>query len=122
MRALSDIQRNLLIEHIDGPVAVTRLVPARDRTIRSLLTLRLLRPHPSAGPLSRHPRFTALTEAGRHSVAALLADYAEALVRAGCLEMESGLSPIEILQTMKASPARAMPAVIHSAASKGASS
>ena len=55
----------------------------------------------SPGPMPAKPRALILTELGRQAVSLLLAEYADALVRAGCLDAEP-LTPLMILQRLKA--------------------
>lgn len=69
--------RDLLIEHIDGPVAVRVADCARYCRIHGAVRAKLLtfdRP--------RRPRQTAITERGRAALAEALADWADALSRA----------------------------------------
>jgi len=86
----------MLINHIDGTVDVTlndhHLVMVR----KSLLDNGMIR-----GATQFRPRATVLTERGRYALASVLADYAEALVRAGMLEAR----PIDILAQIKRRPA-----------------
>lgn len=74
---LSRLQRDMLIEHIDGGIVavdVTRL------NTRDALVDRGLLVHIERGS---RPLRTRLSEDGRAVVAAILADYAETLIRAG---------------------------------------
>jgi hypothetical protein len=99
---LTAFQRDMLIEHVDGPVDVTvrdhRRVCVRD----SLITNGMLRPDHS-GPRPIRPKATILTERGRYALAAVLAHYAESLIRAGMLERSR---PIEVLARIKAENAK----------------
>jgi hypothetical protein len=112
IRSLSEAKRRILIEHIDGPVPMNRENIYRIHTINSLMGAGLLRnalsgPAPALG----RPRALVLTEDGRWAVSLLLADYAEALVRAGCLDAEP-LTPLMILQRLKAIRKPAVPSPI----------
>jgi hypothetical protein len=80
--------RDVLIEHIDGPVPIVRAcnmtgieasaMATRYKSVGALLGRDLLRvDRPCA------PRFTIVTEAGRGVLSAALADWADALMRAG---------------------------------------
>lgn len=91
--------RDVLIEHIDGPVPVVvpngprggryaRDVAIRARTIRALLGRRLIRGRSD----SPRPDQTVLTEAGRAELAEALADWADAIVRA---RRDVGSTPLE---------------------------
>ena len=97
---LTSLQRELLIEHIDGPIDVSvrkaHMIPVRN----SLIGNGMLRGD-SSGPHMPRPRTTILTDYGRHAVAAILSMYAEALVKAGMLEAR----PIDVLAQLKSRPA-----------------
>lgn len=108
IRALSESKRRILIEHIDGPIPISRNNQSRIHTINSLLGLGLLQ-NESPGPICTRPRALILTEPGRQAVALLLAGYAEDLVRAGCLDAEP-LTPLMILKRLKAARKPAVPA------------
>jgi hypothetical protein len=87
VRRLSHVQREMLIAHIDGPRPV-RMMPGPDsknerRTARSLENFGLLSVKRTC---EIRPRSTHLTDLGREVLAAVLANYAESLVRAGCLD------------------------------------
>jgi hypothetical protein len=96
---LTGKQRQMLIDHIDGPLDITtrdaHLIPVRN----SLIASGMLRPDTPAH-IGLRPRTTILTERGRFALAAILANYAEALVRAGMMEAR----PIDILAQIKRSP------------------
>lgn len=96
---LTGLQRKMLIDHIDGPIDVTvrdtHLIPVRN----SLLANGMLRPD-STGQARIRPKATILTERGRYAMAATLANYAEALVKAGMMEAR----PIDILAQIKKRP------------------
>jgi hypothetical protein len=95
---ISPAMRDVLIEHIDGPVAIMapsgctwgRLSEhngaraARFRTMKALLERGLLRCDANI-----RPRFTQMTESGRAALAEALADAADALVRAGQLRADA---------------------------------
>jgi hypothetical protein len=79
--------RDVLIEHIDGPVPIFRACHSkidakamgiRYKSVWSLMDRGLLtKDRPCA------PRFTIITDLGRDELAKALADWADALVRAG---------------------------------------
>lgn len=96
IRKLTMLQRNLLIDHIDGEVDVVLSDPHKTQTRNAMMVLGLLRGTPSQ---ANRPRATVLTERGRMAVAMILGDYADALVRAGLLEQEN---PLLVLQRLKA--------------------
>src|SRR5579863_25172 len=103
IRRLSAAQRNLLIDHIDGPVDVS-LINRWDKSARrGLISTRLLEGHPRG---SIRPRQTTLTERGREALGMVLGDYADALVRAGLLEQQNPLAVLRRLKTMRAFPTR----------------
>jgi hypothetical protein len=97
---LTALQRNMLINHIDGTVDVTlhdhNLVQVRGSLLRNGMI---------KGATPFRPRATMLTERGRYALAAVLAHYAEALVRAGVLEAR----PIDILAQIKRRPPTVSP-------------
>jgi len=101
---LTKAQRNVLLEHIDGPIplernGLDRKNSFRIHTINYLLGKGLLR-NGTHDAFTQRPRALCLTEAGREVVAAILAGYAEALIAAGCLE-PGFLSPLKILERLK---------------------
>lgn len=80
MYTISDRMRDVLIEHIDGPVAVsTKQDPLNPRlgTVKALVARDFLRPDREL-----RPRFTIITEVGRAALCAALADWGDALSRA----------------------------------------
>lgn len=93
--SLSFAQCEYLLFHVDHAVAVQR---SNFKTLPSLLRLGLIQ---SDVPNCPRPRYTILTDFGRQAVCMLLANYADALVRAGCLDAEP-LSTLAILQRLKA--------------------
>src|SRR5574337_676491 len=99
---LSGIQRRLLIKHIEGPQPIERTGTHGVPTVDVLLRSGYLRPYPN-GVI--RPRFTDLTESGRRIVARILSEYAEALISAGCLEIDPTLPsearPIKMLSRLK---------------------
>jgi hypothetical protein len=98
IRRLTKSQRDFLIDHIDGEVAVVLANNHCISTVRtSLLKAGLLKGSP---PNSQRPRATLLTERGRMAVGLVLADYADALVRAGVLDQQ--LTPLAVLRSLKA--------------------
>lgn len=76
--------RDLLIEHIDGPVPF-RVRPqwhkdfGRPMVVKAAIKAGLLRPD---CPHTNRPRFTVITEAGREQLSKALADWADAIIRA----------------------------------------
>lgn len=81
---LSKPQRDRLVEHVDGAAWIEPGIEADDvarmRSLTSLANLGLIRfPHTA----SHRPRKSVITEDGRMVLAMVLADYAEALLRAG---------------------------------------
>jgi hypothetical protein len=80
--------RDVLIEHIDGPVQIVRACnisgPAAHRmslrwkSVWALMDRDLLRTDQTSPP-----RYTVITETGRAELAKALADWADALVKAG---------------------------------------
>jgi hypothetical protein len=96
IRRLTAHQRDLLIDHIDGPVDVSVHNVHTVQCRNALIGYGLLRGTPTDAP---RPRHTALTERGRMAVAIVLGDYADGLIRAGLLEQEN---PLEVLQRLKA--------------------
>lgn len=83
MATLNAATRDLLIEHIDGPVLIRVNEPARYNRIRGLI---------QCGWLScdghRPARITQLTERGRGILAHALASWADALVKANAKSLE----------------------------------
>ena len=77
------IQRDFLIEHVNG--AQTIDVGEDTRTRTAMFARDLIR-YVGAGKDGERPHFTALTELGREVVCSILGDYADALVKSGCLE------------------------------------
>jgi len=80
---LTVTMRDILIEHVDGasPIRVRGLSTNYRRAQRALIRRKFLIVHPPSHLVIR-PIETRITEAGRQALAALLADYADALVRA----------------------------------------
>jgi hypothetical protein len=96
VRMLSENQRSLLIDHIDGRFEMGA-ANRHQRTARSaLLKAKLIYGHPLGSP---KPRQTVLTEAGRAAVGLILGDCADLLVRAGLLQQEN---PLQVLRRLKA--------------------
>jgi hypothetical protein len=95
IRQLTSLQRDLLIDHIDGEVLLSmanrHLVQVRNALMRNGL-LRGSSPH------TIRPRGTVLTERGRAAVGMILGDCADALVRAGLLAQEN---PLQVLRRLK---------------------
>lgn len=100
IRKLSSYQRALLIDHIDGQVAV-RLVDNLVMARKALIDAGLLKGVPVN---TARPRYTSLTERGRMAVAMILGDYADALVRAGLLAQENPLNVLRQLQASRQAP------------------
>lgn len=95
VKRLTVHQREALVAHVPGPVPVDRRCPsseaqARRKSTKVLMDRELVRGDSN----DDHPKQTRLTESGREAAAIVLAGYAEALVKAGCLEaMPVSLSP-----------------------------
>lgn len=81
-RALSQAQRELLIDHVDGSSALEIAVIAGERSgaRKVLIAKRLIRPD-----RRERPRSTVITDDGRQVLSWVLAEYADALARAGCV-------------------------------------
>jgi hypothetical protein len=94
VRRLSLAKRDLLIEHIDTAVLVHHKHASRTIVAKSLMRDGLIR----ADMAGARPSATVLTPAGREAVAMILADYADAMVRAGLMEER----PLQILQALRA--------------------
>ena len=95
---MSIAQRDLLIAHIDGPQpAAVKEGPTR----HSLMDRKMLKSCDRNGsPRNRTLpiHYTAITDLGRDTMAEILAEYAEALIKAGCLEpsaVEISLMPFQ---------------------------
>ena len=101
IKNLTNAQRALLILHIDGPLPVIASDAAVMNTRRALMSRKLLKDD-KPGPLSWRPESTSLTEKGRNAVAAILAEYAEMLIKAGYLETDPDESPLDALKRLKA--------------------
>ena len=82
--SLSSHQRYLLLRHIDGPVRIKR---THWPTFRILFRKKLIK-NAKSYQAATFPEFSALTTTGRWAVAAILGEYADALISAGCLERE----------------------------------
>lgn len=89
---LSNAQRALLIEHVDGgafvPAPISVRLMARRQTTESLQRLGLLRLDGYKSPKS-----TSVTDDGRMVMALVLAEYADALMRAGYVVREAVAAP-----------------------------
>lgn len=95
VKRLTQHQRDLLVEHIDGEVEIARashLVPVRN----SLMRTGMLKPAQTG---TTRPKGTLLTERGRQVVGMILGEAADQLVRAGLLEQ---LDPVQALREIKA--------------------
>lgn len=81
-RSLSQPQRELLIEHVDGSrsLEIKVAVGKNNAARKVLIAKRLLRPD-----RRERPTKTFITDDGREVLAYVLAEYADALVRAGCV-------------------------------------
>lgn len=105
VRRISIAQRAVLVEHIDGAVALDRRDRFHTQTVGTLMTMKLLRDERSGGVdyvCAVRPRMTMLTIRGREALAKILAEYAEALVKAGCLDGDSpALRPIDMIPLLK---------------------
>jgi hypothetical protein len=76
-------QRDFLIEHVNG---LQTIDVGEDTRTRTALFARDLIRYVGAGRSTERPHFTALTDLGREVVCSILGDYADALVKSGCLE------------------------------------
>lgn len=100
VRRLSVLQREMLIDHIDCIVPIDRRDTRSDHagvTRNWLIANKFLKCHPTS---TYRPTGTSLTEDGRAAVCIILGDYADALVRAGLLELDDE-SPLEVLRRMR---------------------
>ena len=91
VRQLPKPQRDSLVANIDGPLPVK--IGPDSATRASLLSKGLLRYVITNRHLSSRPHCTTMTEKGREVLATMLAEYAEALVRTGCLD---AVPPIKV--------------------------
>ena len=82
LRNLSIAQRNMLVDHINGPVGISLTNPRTIQGRNALIAQGLLQRSPEPA----RPHSTVLTELGRMALAAVLDEYAEVLIRAGYLE------------------------------------
>ena len=97
VRRISIAQREELIRHVASNqpfIVAARGDDGRMPTVRRLIELNLLK-----GDDRVRPRHTYLTDAGRECVAMILADYADALVAAGCLTER--VRPIDLVDLIK---------------------
>lgn len=89
-RSLRRTERDVLIQHVDGSNDVPVQFSVHDHRIARdrLVVMRLIRS-------DRHerPTKTLITEDGRQVLAYVLADYAEALIRAGYIGIASPIEP-----------------------------
>lgn len=99
VRALTSAQRSHLLRHLDGALIGITVGADYQQTVAALVRLRLVLPVPHNAV---RPRHTITSEPGRRAIAILLADAADALVRAGLLEAETAESPMDVLQRLKA--------------------
>lgn len=85
-RSVTNPMRNVLIDHIDGPVPIDTMSPRHKCVVamveRGWLSYEHAGPDGMRGLPKARPRWSRITEAGRAVLARLLADYAEALIRA----------------------------------------
>lgn len=90
---LSVPKRKVIVRHVaaDGPLPFSIGNPDAV-CIRSLITWKILRPHPQVHPM----RATVLTNLGREVACMVLAEYADALIAAG-----AGRTPLEDLLEQK---------------------
>lgn len=86
--------RELLIAHVDGGIYVHVGVSLTERRLarRCLFDLGLIR----AANYGDRPHSTKITEKGRGVLCAVLAEYAEALMRAGCEVAMAGGSAVAV--------------------------
>jgi hypothetical protein len=96
IRKLTIPQRNMLVDHIDGPVDMTLTDPRIIQGRNTLIDQGLLQTSP---PQAVRPRITILTELGRMALAAILAEYADALVRAGFMDLLDASEKMKRLQS-----------------------
>lgn len=79
--------RDMLIEHIDGPVPFVARGGPRASCLRAMMRRGFLK-----FDRSHHPTFTLITDNGRSALAVALADWAEALVRAGSANAKKAMN------------------------------
>lgn len=79
VRDLKQRQRDLIVEHVDGTVAIIANDKTRWATRFTLIKMGLLR----YNGRSMRPHSTELTEAGRQALGMILGWYADSLVKAG---------------------------------------
>ena len=80
-------QREMLVEHVHGPVSIVRKGGACFTQMRLIDVGLLYRSMADGANTSTiRPTHTAMTENGREVVCWILAEYADALVRAGCFD------------------------------------
>ena len=98
---LTKSQRDLLIMHIDGPFELSpetrHLIPARVALLARRMILGI--PHGTI-----RPRHTALSDAGKQAICAILGEAADHLVRAGLLAQDDPLYVIERLTSFRRDP------------------
>lgn len=101
-RVIRPQQRRILLDHIDGPIPF--IAPHHRQSMDCLIAAGLITGVPSQ---SGHPTHTRLTSKGREEVAAILAEAAEVLISAGCMEREIAerVRQRPIFLTVKAPPA-----------------
>ena len=82
-RRMTRPQSDMLLEHIDGSRWVDAKLTADHKapTRRGLVALGLIEYRPCGS--AAFPKFTYITEKGRHVLAQVLSDYADALIAAG---------------------------------------
>lgn len=105
VRNLTSAQRNHLLRHIDGARIGVSAGSEFIVTSAALIRMNLVTAMPHNQP---RPRYTIMTEAGRHAIAILLADAADSLVRAGVLDAgPPEETPMDVLRRLKAAKQRA---------------
>ena len=97
VRNLSQYQRDVLLDHIDGAVDVSISNPHLLAVRNSLMKIGMLTSS-VPGPAANRPRATVLTERGRMAVGMVLGQYADALVRIGLVHEET---PLRVLQRLR---------------------
>jgi hypothetical protein len=97
VRNLSQYQRDVLLDHIDGAVDVSISNPHLLAVRYSLMKIGMLMAS-TPGPAANRPRASVLTERGRMAVGMVLGQYADALVRVGLVHEET---PMRVLQRLR---------------------
>lgn len=101
---LSQMQREFLIDHVEGLCPFTSSDPMINRTRESLLKRKLIRYEPPVRNRLGRPDGTVLTDAGRKAMCVILGQYADDLVRA--LEKDTEVIEDRLLEALKRSVAQ----------------